>query len=132
MPGCCCFFNLASKGRSNLFRLGHWTKNFDANAIEGDKLLPVNMAEGSKNKQIVSSVRNVLSSQKIELQTPAIKDVSKSFGYPFDYAESYFNLKFALQELFKRPIDLLENKAIKNPYIRSNIDGSKSLTYARG
>jgi uncharacterized protein len=51
---------------------------------------------------------------------------------PFDYADSYFNLKFALQDLFNRPIDLLENKAIKNPYIRQNIDDSKSLIYARG
>jgi predicted nucleotidyltransferase len=51
---------------------------------------------------------------------------------PFDYADSYFNLKFALQDLFNRPIDLLENKAIKNPYIRQNIDRSKSLIYARG
>jgi len=50
---------------------------------------------------------------------------------PFDYADSYFNLKFALQDLFKRKIDLLENKAIKNPYIRENIDQSKSLIYAR-
>ena len=50
---------------------------------------------------------------------------------PFDYADSYFNLKFALQDLFKRPIDLLENKAIKNPYIRRNIDNSKSLIYAK-
>jgi predicted nucleotidyltransferase len=50
---------------------------------------------------------------------------------PFDYADSYFNLKFALQDLFKRQIDLLENKAIKNPYIRQNIDNSKSLIYAR-
>ncbi|MCL6101430.1 MAG: nucleotidyltransferase domain-containing protein [Bacteroidetes bacterium] len=50
---------------------------------------------------------------------------------PFDYADSYFNLKFALQDLFRRPIDLLENKAIKNPYIRRNIDHSKSLVYAK-
>lgn len=50
---------------------------------------------------------------------------------PFDYADNYFNLKFALQDLFRRPIDLLENKAIKNPYIRHNIDSSKSLIYAR-
>ncbi|OFY75579.1 MAG: nucleotidyltransferase [Bacteroidetes bacterium RIFOXYA12_FULL_35_11] len=50
---------------------------------------------------------------------------------PFDYADSYFNLKFALQELLMRPIDLLENKAIKNPYIRKNIDNSKSLVYAK-
>jgi predicted nucleotidyltransferase len=50
---------------------------------------------------------------------------------PFDYADNYFNLKFSLQDLLRRPIDLLENKAIKNPYIRQNIDRSKSLVYAR-
>ena len=48
---------------------------------------------------------------------------------PLDYADSYFNLKFALQELFKRPVDLLESKAIKNPYIIENINRSKSLVY---
>ena len=50
---------------------------------------------------------------------------------PFDYADSYFNLKFALQDLFKRPVDLLENKALKNPYFRQNLDSSKSLIYAK-
>jgi len=50
---------------------------------------------------------------------------------PIDYADNYFNLKFALQDLFKRQIDLLENKAIKNPYIRQNIDNSKYLIYAK-
>jgi len=50
---------------------------------------------------------------------------------PFDYADSYFNLKFALQDLFKRNIDLLESKAIKNQYIRENIEQSKSLIYAK-
>ena len=50
---------------------------------------------------------------------------------PIDYAEHYFNLKFALQDLFKRQIDLLENKAINNPYFRENIDKSKRLIYAK-
>lgn len=49
---------------------------------------------------------------------------------PLDYADNYFNLKFALEELLNRQIDLLENKAIKNPYIRESIDNSKSLLYA--
>ena len=50
---------------------------------------------------------------------------------PFDYADRYFNLKFALQDLFQRPIDLLENKAIKNPYFQQKINYSKSLIYPR-
>lgn len=48
---------------------------------------------------------------------------------PYEYADSYFNLKFALQDLFKRKIDLLESKSIKNQYIRENIDQSKMLIY---
>ena len=49
---------------------------------------------------------------------------------PLEYADYYFNLKFALQDLFNRPIDLLENKAIKNNYLRQEIDNSKQLIYA--
>jgi predicted nucleotidyltransferase len=50
---------------------------------------------------------------------------------PLEYADNYFNLKFALQDLFNRPIDLLENKAIRNDYLRQEIDNSKQLIYAR-
>lgn len=49
---------------------------------------------------------------------------------PFDYADRYFDLKFALEDLLKRQIDLLENKAIKNPYFLKNLESSKSLLYA--
>jgi predicted nucleotidyltransferase len=49
---------------------------------------------------------------------------------PLEYADNYFNLKFALEELLNRQIDLLENKAIRNPYLRKNIDNSKTLLYA--
>jgi hypothetical protein len=50
---------------------------------------------------------------------------------PFEYADNYFNLKFALQEILNRRIDLLENKSLKNPIIRENIDRSKHLIYAK-
>lgn len=49
---------------------------------------------------------------------------------PLEYADHYFNLKFALQDLFDRPVDLLENKAIRNDYLRQEIDNSKQLIYA--
>jgi predicted nucleotidyltransferase len=49
---------------------------------------------------------------------------------PLEYADCYFNLKFALQDLFNRPIDLLENKAVRNDYLRQEIDNSKKLIYA--
>ncbi|MDR0567414.1 MAG: nucleotidyltransferase domain-containing protein [Prevotellaceae bacterium] len=50
---------------------------------------------------------------------------------PLAYANSYFNLKFALQDLLQRPVDLLEDKAIRNPLMRERIDDSKQLIYAK-
>jgi predicted nucleotidyltransferase len=49
---------------------------------------------------------------------------------PLEYGDYYFNLKFALEDLLNRQIDLLENKAISNPYFREIIDKSKTLLYA--
>ncbi len=46
-----------------------------------------------------------------------------------DYADNYFDFKFSLQDILKRPIDLLEEKAIKNPYFRQTIDEQKHLVY---
>jgi predicted nucleotidyltransferase len=50
---------------------------------------------------------------------------------PLVYADSYFNLKFALQGLFQRPVDLLEDKAIRNPLMRERINNAKQLIYAK-
>jgi predicted nucleotidyltransferase len=49
---------------------------------------------------------------------------------PLEYSDFYFNLKFALEELLKREIDLLESRALKNPYLIDNINQSKTLLYA--
>ena len=46
-----------------------------------------------------------------------------------EYAANYFNLKFALQAIFNREIDLLEEKAVKNPYFLEHIDSKKQLIY---
>ncbi|MCX6228268.1 MAG: nucleotidyltransferase domain-containing protein [Bacteroidia bacterium] len=47
----------------------------------------------------------------------------------YDYADNYFDFKQSLENLFKREVDLLEDKAIKNPYLRKSIDSSKQLVY---
>lgn len=46
-----------------------------------------------------------------------------------DYADNYFNLKSALEAILKRPIDLLEQQAVKNPYLKQSIDANKQLIY---
>jgi hypothetical protein len=47
----------------------------------------------------------------------------------YDYADNYFELKTGLEKLLNRPIDLLEDKAINNPYLRKSIDSSKKMIY---
>jgi len=47
----------------------------------------------------------------------------------YDYADNYFDLKASLEKLLKRQIDLLEDKAVNNPYLRKSIDSSKRLIY---
>ena len=46
-----------------------------------------------------------------------------------DYADNYFDLKFSLQDIFNRPVDLLEEQAIKNPYFRQVVNQTKELVY---
>ncbi len=46
-----------------------------------------------------------------------------------DYADNYFELKFSLEDILKRKIGLLEEKAIKNPYFRELINQQKELVY---
>ncbi len=45
------------------------------------------------------------------------------------YADNYYDFKFSLQEILKRPVDLLEEKAIKNPYFKQNINQQRRLIY---
>ena len=46
-----------------------------------------------------------------------------------DYFSNFFDLKYALESLFEREVDLLEEQAIRNPYLKENIDTTKMLIY---
>lgn len=46
-----------------------------------------------------------------------------------DYADNYFDLKDQLELIFNRPVDLLEEKGIRNPFLRKQIDKEKQLIY---
>jgi predicted nucleotidyltransferase len=50
---------------------------------------------------------------------------------PISYSDYYFNLKFQLEQIFNRSIDLLESKALKNPYLKTQIDKTKVLIYGK-
>jgi predicted nucleotidyltransferase len=45
------------------------------------------------------------------------------------YVDNYYDLKYSLQDVLQRPVDLLEEKAIKNPYFQQVVNNKKQLVY---
>ena len=48
-----------------------------------------------------------------------------------EYFDNYMDLKEELEQLFSRPVDLIENTAIRNPVFRQIVDREKQLIYER-
>ncbi|MBN1472918.1 MAG: nucleotidyltransferase domain-containing protein [Syntrophaceae bacterium] len=58
-------------------------------------------------------------------------DLIVSF-YPMDfgdYADTYFELAESFEKLFKRPVDLITDKSLKNPYFIKSVNQTKILLY---
>ncbi|HEY8660520.1 MAG TPA: nucleotidyltransferase domain-containing protein [Hanamia sp.] len=45
------------------------------------------------------------------------------------YADNYYDFKFSLQKILNRSVDLLEEKAIKNPYFKQKLNQQRQLIY---
>ena len=46
------------------------------------------------------------------------------------YVDAYFGLLEALEQLFGRPVDLVVDSAIENPYFRQAVEETRTLVYA--
>jgi hypothetical protein len=49
---------------------------------------------------------------------------------PVERADAYFGLLSALEDMFQRRIDLVEEGASRNPYFNQAVEQSKTLLYA--
>jgi predicted nucleotidyltransferase len=47
-----------------------------------------------------------------------------------EYTNNYFELHYKFEELFKRPVDLITENSLSNPYFIKSIDQTKTLIYA--
>lgn len=47
----------------------------------------------------------------------------------FDYCRNYWDLQDSLEELFRREVDLVEEKGLKNKYFIANVNRTKQLVY---
>jgi len=46
-----------------------------------------------------------------------------------DYADRYFDFAEALEHLFNRPVDVLTQRAIRNPYFRAEVERTAQVIY---
>ena len=49
---------------------------------------------------------------------------------PTTLADAYFGLKDELESLFGRPVDLVTDRSIVNPYFRASVDAHRQNVYA--
>jgi hypothetical protein len=49
---------------------------------------------------------------------------------PATYAQAYFELKAGLESLFGRPVDLITERSLANPYFRQRVTAERQLVYA--
>lgn len=48
---------------------------------------------------------------------------------PEDYADNYFLMAEALENILQRPIDLVTEKSLSNPYFIQSVNQSKQMVY---
>ena len=62
-------------------------------------------------------------------------DVDLIAAFDDDQIEDLFDnlvgFKYALEELLKRPVDLMEEQPIRNPVLRRSVESTKQLLYER-
>lgn len=46
-----------------------------------------------------------------------------------DYADNYFSVADKLEELFHRPVDLITDKSLSNPYFIDSVNKTKTQIY---
>ncbi len=48
-----------------------------------------------------------------------------------EYADRYLGLAEGLERLFERPVDLVTEQSIRNPYFRREVESTRELVYER-
>lgn len=82
------FFRKAEKGNTALFRIGDWTRNFDGETVQGEKLLPKSMIVAGNIQETVSEIIEVLHRQNIQKQTPATGILDNEFFKLRDFSHT--------------------------------------------
>lgn len=98
------------------------------NAILADNLQKINSLCEEHNVKSMYAFGSVNSDKFSETSDVDILVSFKpmSFG---DYADAFFDLAEDLEEVFQRPVDLITEKSLSNPFFIQSIEQSKIRLY---
>jgi predicted nucleotidyltransferase len=48
-----------------------------------------------------------------------------------DYADTYFEVADTLEKILRRPVDLVTDKSLHNPYFIASVNQTKTLLYGQ-
>jgi hypothetical protein len=77
-PSTAGFFNRAVKGKTLMFRIGDWKKDFNCNPFDGNAALHGSMIAFDDIKSLLPALNRLFKKLKTETQTPAFQDVKRS------------------------------------------------------
>jgi uncharacterized protein len=100
------------------------------------------MKEIFQHRAIVAQVCRELAVERLDLFGSAVRGelgpdsdidaVARFDRRPGHMFSRYFDLKERLERIFNRPVDLLLDDAIQNPYLRKSIETSRVNLYGPG
>ena len=92
------------------------------------------------DEQAIADACRTYGVRRLELFGSAVRDPAAANDFDFlvdldevepgKYAKAYFGLLAALQKITGKPVDLVTDRSIRNPYFRIGVDRSKRLVYA--
>lgn len=103
-----------------------------------DVLKVLGMINIEQFQKRIQNVCSDLSLQRLDIVGSAARedfspssdvDVVVSFGSDERLFGRYFDLKERLEAIFERPVDVIEERAIKNPYFRRMIEKDRIRVY---
>lgn len=79
-PKTSAFFHQAAKGKTQLYRMGDWTMDFNGDDFNGTLTLPVEMSQPYSIDSLLSEIQWLLKKKNIPLHTPATRRIT-GFGH---------------------------------------------------
>lgn len=81
------FFLKAANGKTALFRIGRWTRDFYGEPVDEEKMLPPTMKLETDYRYAYLNVMEVLRTQDIPPQTPATENLDETYYSLRDFSE---------------------------------------------